>query len=278
MPYELKKSGKGYKVFKKNSSKSFSKKPLTKEKAKSQLRALYAAESLNKDMHVTDAKFKFIKSNEDNTSLAVRFGMKSPYTESGEVDIVFNFQVVDGEADYVGFKILEHISGFSLLEGDDFTSADPELLSKIGLDEETLGLIGEEAMEKVDEHLNDKFGEANNSGPWEERFKFNKIALDILHENNLRDLDANFTAYNLSIHQLIYPANIEAHINALKEIPDIADDGGLGQGPSNRIRLTISKTVNFLEKLKRNAPKIQNLINAKEKGMSPGQYIPVEGE
>lgn len=41
MPYEIRKSGDGYKVFKKGSSKSFSKKPLTKSKAEDQLAALH---------------------------------------------------------------------------------------------------------------------------------------------------------------------------------------------------------------------------------------------
>lgn len=41
MPYEIRKSGDGYKVFKKGTSKSFSKDPLSKEKAKAQLAALH---------------------------------------------------------------------------------------------------------------------------------------------------------------------------------------------------------------------------------------------
>lgn len=41
MPYEIKPSGSGYKVFKKGTSKSFSKEPLTKEKAKAQLAAIH---------------------------------------------------------------------------------------------------------------------------------------------------------------------------------------------------------------------------------------------
>ena len=44
MPYEVRKSGKGYKVFKKGSSKSFSDKPLSKKKAEAQMAAIYANE------------------------------------------------------------------------------------------------------------------------------------------------------------------------------------------------------------------------------------------
>lgn len=45
MPYSIKKKGSGYKVCKKDSSKCFSKKPMTKEKANRQMKAIYANES-----------------------------------------------------------------------------------------------------------------------------------------------------------------------------------------------------------------------------------------
>jgi len=44
MPYQVKRTGTGFKVFKKGTTKTFSKKPLTKTKANSQMKALYAAE------------------------------------------------------------------------------------------------------------------------------------------------------------------------------------------------------------------------------------------
>lgn len=42
MPYEIKKSGEDFKVFKKGTSKAFSKSPMTKKEADAQLKALYA--------------------------------------------------------------------------------------------------------------------------------------------------------------------------------------------------------------------------------------------
>lgn len=47
MPYKLKKSEKGYKVCKKDGDKCFSKKPLSKGKAKKQMKAIYANESFD---------------------------------------------------------------------------------------------------------------------------------------------------------------------------------------------------------------------------------------
>lgn len=53
MPYKVVKSGSGFKVKNKDSGKTYSKKPLTKEKAKKQMAALYihtADESFNKKL------------------------------------------------------------------------------------------------------------------------------------------------------------------------------------------------------------------------------------
>lgn len=43
MPYQLKKSGSGYKVESKDTGKTHSSKPLPKTRAKAQMRALYSA-------------------------------------------------------------------------------------------------------------------------------------------------------------------------------------------------------------------------------------------
>lgn len=51
MPYEIKQSSGGWKVFKKGTSKSFSKKPLSKSKAKAQMNALYANESFEQKLY-----------------------------------------------------------------------------------------------------------------------------------------------------------------------------------------------------------------------------------
>lgn len=56
MPYVVKKSGKGYKVFKKGSSKSFSKKPLSKSKAEAQQKALYASEAANESVQLNEER------------------------------------------------------------------------------------------------------------------------------------------------------------------------------------------------------------------------------
>ncbi len=42
MPYEIRKSGSGYKVGHKGQSKTYSDKPMSKKKAKAQMRAMYA--------------------------------------------------------------------------------------------------------------------------------------------------------------------------------------------------------------------------------------------
>jgi hypothetical protein len=51
MPYEIRKSGSGYKVCKKDGEKCFSKNPISKEKAKAQMAALYANESIEQKLN-----------------------------------------------------------------------------------------------------------------------------------------------------------------------------------------------------------------------------------
>ncbi len=50
MPYRVGRSGKGWKVFKKGGKKSYSKKPMSKAKARRQMRAMY--------MHSPEARRK----------------------------------------------------------------------------------------------------------------------------------------------------------------------------------------------------------------------------
>lgn len=64
MPYEVRKSGSGYKVFKKGTSKSFSKKPLPKGRAQAQMRVLYSQESTASPLRaITEKRNRLV--NED---------------------------------------------------------------------------------------------------------------------------------------------------------------------------------------------------------------------
>jgi len=58
MPYEIKKSGEGYKVFKKGTSKAFSKEPMSHKKAEAQLKALYANTNENKTNTMKKSELK----------------------------------------------------------------------------------------------------------------------------------------------------------------------------------------------------------------------------
>lgn len=52
MPYKIRKSGSGYKVYKKEGGKCFSNKALPKARAQAQMKAIYANESRNKVINV----------------------------------------------------------------------------------------------------------------------------------------------------------------------------------------------------------------------------------
>lgn len=57
MPYKISKKGSGYKVCKKNGGKCFSKKPMSKEKAKAQMKAIHANESLEENISGEGASY-----------------------------------------------------------------------------------------------------------------------------------------------------------------------------------------------------------------------------
>lgn len=106
MPYKIYKKGTGYKACKKGGEKCFSKKPLTKEKATSQMKALYASEnvsvkeSIDKfpddyDFEIQDNKVKFVLEKgatpDEDFSLTV--------TVRGEnEDVLYHLQFVDPES------------------------------------------------------------------------------------------------------------------------------------------------------------------------------------
>lgn len=55
MPYKIKKTGSGYKVTSPNHKNGFSKKPISKERAKKQLAAIHANSNESFDMKLTKA-------------------------------------------------------------------------------------------------------------------------------------------------------------------------------------------------------------------------------
>lgn len=77
MPYELRKVKGGWKVGKKGSSKTYSKKAMTKEKAKAQMSALYANESfeirLNKKLKQLNESRGFLKGDK------VKYWIRGPF-------------------------------------------------------------------------------------------------------------------------------------------------------------------------------------------------------
>lgn len=70
MPYELRKADSGFKVFKKGTSKSFSKKPLPKGRAQAQMRAMYASEAIVNPLEIIVEKRE--KLVEDNCGIKLK--------------------------------------------------------------------------------------------------------------------------------------------------------------------------------------------------------------
>lgn len=155
MPYKVYKKGSGYKACKKNGKKCFSKKPMSKEKAQDQMKALYASESLvieevQEDNLVYKTLFKYPKKNEFH----VHFNL-----ESGK-DVLFNIIYDAGDPDRLGMEDVDYIetqvTDPSIPSIEFFEDPQSEeaktILSRYGLTEDQIENAGQEGYEKIEAH------------------------------------------------------------------------------------------------------------------------------
>ena len=168
MPYNIKKIGKGYKVFKKGTSKSFSKKPLTKKKAEDQMKALYANESLvteTETQHDTLEYFKLWKYPKLNQyHLWFKLG-------SGK-DILFTLVYSAGETmddiDYIETQVTDPgIPNIEIFE-DPHSEEAKEILDRHGLTGDDIENAGQEGYEKINRYVPKK--EVNESSEFQNYF------------------------------------------------------------------------------------------------------------
>ena len=110
MPYNLKKYKSGYKVCKKNSSKCFSKKPLTKQKAENQMKALYANESMHEGLNLknigNNLRFKSVIENPVKNIILVTYKIKSEI--NADIRIAYISGKTLKDINYLYFEIHDH--------------------------------------------------------------------------------------------------------------------------------------------------------------------------
>jgi hypothetical protein len=191
MPYNLTKYKTGYRICKKNSSKCFSKKPLTKENAKSQMKALYANESLIKENLSTkyvgsNLEYKSTIENSIKGLVTVTYKIKS---ESGtDLRIVYTLGKDLIHSDYLEFHLHDHDD----LKGEPKTFVDPEskeakrALKFYKLTSEDVLKAGQDGYDKLQQYFTNKSEENSSASkksrfPYEESLNFDKVYNKIAH-------------------------------------------------------------------------------------------------
>ena len=176
MPYVVKKSGSGYKVFKKGSSKSSSKKPLHKSNAEAQQKALYASEtneSLVNEEHLEDALvYKRLVKYPKASQFQVHFGL-----ESGK-DVLFTLVYSAGETmgdvDYIETQVTDvAIPSIEIFEDPQSEEA-KAILSRYGLSGDDIENAGQEGYEPISKHTKPA------QETLEDSLQFEKYAVSIL--------------------------------------------------------------------------------------------------
>lgn len=191
MPYNVKQSGKGYKVFKKGSSKSYSKKPLTKTKAQDQMKALYANESLEDELDKKEAyKENLFRKDEEQDSDTLEYFKLWRYPKSNEYQAWFKlgtgkdvlFSIVykyTGEnledVDYVETRVTDpNIPSIQIFEDPQSEEAQ-NILSRYGLTGDHIENAGQEGYEAIERYRPKKEN-------LQDSLQFEKYALSILGE------------------------------------------------------------------------------------------------
>jgi hypothetical protein len=183
MPYTAKKSGSGYKVFKKGSSKSFSKKPLTKAKAKAQQKALYASEAANESLNTrkvsSNLEFKSVIPTMDKTEASVFYKVKSD--PGVDLVLVFSLGESSDETDYrYGAIVDRHDHRGRPKKFEDPSAEDTvKMLAIHDLTSDDVEMAGQDAYDQIHQHMSD-VPELNE--PYEESLEFEALCKKILSE------------------------------------------------------------------------------------------------
>ena len=185
MPYTVRKSGSGYKVFKKGTQKSFSKKPhKTKEEAREQQKALYASEKVDEALNTKEVgsnlEFKSVIPTMDRTEASVVYKVKSePNTN---LTVVYDLGSNLEETDYKYFTIRDHNDpkGKPHKGEDPMSEESKEILATCDLSSEDLEMAGQDGYNKIEEYV---FRSEKLNEPYEESLKFEALVQKILGSN-----------------------------------------------------------------------------------------------
>lgn len=178
MPYKVYKKGSGYKACKKGGKKCFSKKPLSKEKAGDQMKAIYASENTNESMNQEDTLeyfklWKYPKANEYHIWFKLSSGkdilFNLVYTASNEDNPSMD------DVDYIETRVADPgLPAIQIFEDPQSEEA-KEILSQYGLTGDDIENAGQEGYQAIEKYMPKKQSLADS-------LQFEKFALNILSE------------------------------------------------------------------------------------------------
>ena len=185
MPYKIYKKN-GYKTCKPGGKKCFSKKGLSKEKARDQQKALYASESSPVEEAVgvksvgSNLSFKSVYSDASNTEAYVVYKLKTE--KSCDLTLVFSLGSSPEDTDYLYFTVLDHgdPKGKPKKAEDPHTEESASLLKTYGLTPDDIEMAGQDGYDRIVDGI---FTKDSLSDPHEECLEFENIANDILNED-----------------------------------------------------------------------------------------------
>ena len=180
MPYKIYKKN-GYKVCKPGGEKCFSKKGMTKEKARAQQKAIYANESLDTN---TAGNLNFVgvyPSTDEatvvyNSKLDPQVRISLVYTLKDSFYPEYEYYTIRDFGDPKGRYQTPDGEG----EGDPGADESVALLKKYNLTPEDIEMAGKDAPDKIKEYWEKEEESANQS--YEEHLEFENLATNILNE------------------------------------------------------------------------------------------------
>jgi hypothetical protein len=155
MPYKVYKKGSGYKACKKNGKKCFSKKPLTKEKAQKQTKALYASEQQNESINNTSMLiykklYHYPKVNE----IQVYYDLDS--SENVLISLVYKTGNNIEEVDYIETRIVDSSIPNIFVFEDPQSEEAKDILQRYGLTGDDIENAGQEGYEIIEKYISKK--------------------------------------------------------------------------------------------------------------------------
>jgi hypothetical protein len=183
MPYKAYKKGTGYKACKVGGKRCFSKKPLPKERAEAQVKALYASEQTNEALDTkrvgSNLEFKSVIPTADKTEATVFYKVRKD--PGSDLALVYSLGETSEDTDYLYGAVIDRndVKGRPKKFEDPSAEETVKMLKIYGLTSEDVEMAGQDAYEKIAQHMSEV---PSLKEPYEEGLEFEALCAKILSE------------------------------------------------------------------------------------------------